>query len=66
MEQAVKAFAPDRAEAPRWIGRIVMAVLLGEAIWGLIVSVMSNLIVPGWVMSWANSREFHPRHPAAL
>ena len=46
MEQAVKAFAPDRAEAPRWIGRIVIAVLLGEAIWGLIVSVMNNLIVP--------------------
>ena len=35
------------SEDPRkWIGRIIMAVILGEAIWNLIVSVMNNLAVP--------------------
>ena len=35
------------SEDPRkWIGRIIMAVILGEAIWNLIVSVMNNLVVP--------------------
>src|SRR5438552_9378895 len=29
-----------------WIGQIIVAVILGEAIWNLIVSVMNNLIVP--------------------
>src|ERR1700745_1738885 len=29
-----------------WIGRIIVAVILGEAIWSLIVSVMNNLVVP--------------------
>src|SRR4029077_20606311 len=30
----------------KWIGRILMAVILGEAIWNLIVSIMNNLVVP--------------------
>ena len=35
------------SEDPRkWIGRILMAVILGEAIWNLIVSIMNNLVVP--------------------
>ena len=35
------------SEDPRkWIGRIIMAVILGEAIWNLIVSLMNNLVVP--------------------
>jgi hypothetical protein len=35
------------SEDPRkWIGRILMAVILGEAIWNLIVSLMNNLVVP--------------------
>ncbi len=35
------------SEDPRkWIGRIIMAVILGEAIWNLIVSVMNNVVVP--------------------
>ena len=29
-----------------WIGQIIVAVILGEAIWNLIISVMNNLIVP--------------------
>src|SRR5713226_9279536 len=28
------------------MGGIIMAVILGEAVWGLIVSVMNNLVVP--------------------
>jgi hypothetical protein len=44
MDPAGKTFA---SEDPRkWIGRILMAVILGEAIWNLIVSVMNNLVVP--------------------
>jgi hypothetical protein len=30
----------------RWVGRIIVGVLLGEAIWNLIVSVISNVFVP--------------------
>jgi hypothetical protein len=29
-----------------WIGRIVIAVVLGEAIWGFLVSITNNLAVP--------------------
>lgn len=44
MDPTGKTFA---SENPRkWIGRILMAVILGEAIWNLIVSVMNNLVVP--------------------
>jgi len=44
MDAAGKTFA---SEDPRkWIGRILMAVILGEAIWNLIVSLMNNLVVP--------------------
>ena len=46
MNQATKTFTPERADARKWIGRIMMAVILGEAIWNLIVSVMNNLVVP--------------------
>jgi hypothetical protein len=42
MDQPAGSFPSDR----RWIGRIIMAVILGEAVWALIVSVMNNLIVP--------------------
>lgn len=33
-------------DSGKWIGRIVAGVLLGEAIWNLIVSVMNNVFVP--------------------
>ncbi len=35
--------APDTG---KWIGRVLIAVILGEGIWGLIVSVTNNLILP--------------------
>ena len=46
MDQPVRSFPPDRADTRRLIGRVIVAVILGEAIWALIVSVMNNLIVP--------------------
>jgi len=42
MEFPAGSFPSDR----RWIGRIIIAVILGEAVWTLIVSVMNNVIVP--------------------
>jgi hypothetical protein len=42
MEQPAGAFPSDRG----LMGRIIIAVILGEAIWALIVSVMNNLVVP--------------------
>lgn len=46
MDQSVKALPSDGADGRGWIGRIIIAVILGEAIWGLIVSVMNNVVVP--------------------
>jgi len=46
MDQTMKTFISEETDTRRWIGRIIMAVILGEAIWGLIVSVMNNLVVP--------------------
>ena len=46
MDQPVKPFTSEGAEGRRWIGRLLIAVLLGEALWGLIVSVMNNVVVP--------------------
>lgn len=34
------------ADAGTWIGRLLIAVILGEGIWGLIVSLTHNLILP--------------------
>jgi hypothetical protein len=34
------------ADATKWIGRVLIAVLLGEGIWGLIVSITHNLVLP--------------------
>jgi len=45
MDQTVKTFTSEGADARKWIGRIIMAVILGEAIWSLIVSIMNNLVV---------------------
>lgn len=42
----MKAFSSEGTDTRRWIARIIMAVILGEAIWGLIVSVMNNVVVP--------------------
>ena len=46
MDQPAKIMTSEGADARKWIGRIIMAVILGEAIWSLIVSVMNNLVVP--------------------
>ena len=46
MDQPAKPFASEGTEGRRWLGRIIIAVILGEALWGLIVSVMNNVIVP--------------------
>ena len=46
MDPTVKTFSSKGTEPRQWIGRIIMAVILGEAIWGLIVSAMNNLVVP--------------------
>jgi len=37
---------PSPPDTGKWIGRVLIAVLLGEGIWGLIVSVTNNLILP--------------------
>jgi hypothetical protein len=34
------------ADAGKWIGRVVIAVILAEGIWGFIVSVTNNLVLP--------------------
>ena len=38
------------SEAPvdpgKWVGRVVVAVILGEGIWGLLVSITNNLALP--------------------
>jgi hypothetical protein len=34
------------ADTGRWIGRVVIAVILAEAIWGFIASLTSNLVLP--------------------
>src|ERR1700694_1432853 len=46
MDQPVNTISSEEADGRKWIGRIIMAVILGEAIWSLIVSVMNNLVVP--------------------
>ncbi len=46
MDQPAKPFTSEGGETRRWIGRLIIAVLLGEALWGLIVSVMNNVFVP--------------------
>jgi hypothetical protein len=45
MDQA-KTFTSEGPDARKWMGRIIIAVILGEAIWSLIVSVMNNVVVP--------------------
>jgi large-conductance mechanosensitive channel len=46
MDQAAKAFTSEESDTRKLIGRIIIAVIVGEAIWTLIVSVMNNLVVP--------------------
>src|ERR1700693_111305 len=46
MDQPGKTFTSEGTDTRNWVGRIIVAVILGEAIWSLIVSVMNNLVVP--------------------
>lgn len=46
MEQSPKTLAIEGLDSRKLIGWIIIAVILGEAVWNLIVSVMNNLVVP--------------------
>jgi hypothetical protein len=48
VDGTLSASAPESspADSRKWIGRIVIAVLLGEAIWGFLVSITNNLALP--------------------
>jgi len=48
MDEVLKASPPElpAAESRRWIGRFLIAVVLGEAIWGFLVSITTNLAQP--------------------
>lgn len=48
MDEVLKASPPESpaAESRRWIGRFLMAVVLGEALWGFLVSITTNLAQP--------------------
>jgi hypothetical protein len=45
MDDTSRTSSPELS-AGKWIGRVLIAVLIGEGIWGLIVSVTNNLILP--------------------
>src|SRR6202140_248520 len=48
MDEIARNASPESpaADAGRWIGRLLIAVILGEGIWGLIVSLTHNLLLP--------------------
>jgi hypothetical protein len=48
MDEVLKASPPEypAAESRRWIGRFLIAVVLGEALWGFLVSITTNLAQP--------------------
>ena len=48
MDEIPRTSSPEwsAADAGKWIARVVIAVILAEAIWGFIVSVTSNLVLP--------------------
>ena len=47
MDEARKSSSESPAgEARRWIGRLLIAVILGESIWGLLVSATNHLALP--------------------
>jgi hypothetical protein len=48
MAESPKTFSTDAPALTvgKWIGRVMVAVLLGEGIWGLIVSLTNNLLLP--------------------
>ncbi len=46
MDQPARPFTSGSADTRRWMGRLIIAVILGEALWGLIVSLVNNVFVP--------------------
>jgi hypothetical protein len=48
MDQTSRVPSPESSavNAGKWIGRVLIAVILGEGIWGLIVSLTNNLLLP--------------------
>ncbi len=48
MDEIPRTSLPESsaADAGKWIGRVVIAVILAEGIWGFIVSVTNNLVLP--------------------
>jgi hypothetical protein len=46
MDQIAKTITSEETSVARWIGRVIIAVILGEAIWNLIVSVINYVVVP--------------------
>jgi hypothetical protein len=48
MDETPKTFSPEPSspDAGKWIGRVLIAVILGEGIWRLIVSATNNLVLP--------------------
>ncbi len=46
MDQPAKPLTSGTADTRRWMARLIIAVILGEALWGLIVSLVNNVFVP--------------------
>ncbi len=46
MDDTSRTTSPEPPSPGKWIGRVLIAVLLGEGIWGLIVALTNNLILP--------------------
>ena len=46
MDDIARPSPATGTDTGRWIGRLLIAVILGEGIWGLIVSLTNNLILP--------------------
>ena len=64
MDESPKALAPELSPAGsrRWFGRLVIAVILGAAIWNFIASLTVNLAIPGL----ARLMEADPQSPLYL
>src|SRR5580704_2160505 len=48
MDEVPRMLSPESStvDTGKWIGRVVIAVILAEGIWGFIVSVTNNLVLP--------------------
>ena len=64
MDESSKTFAPEISPAgsKKWIGRLIIAVVLGAAIWNFVVSLTSAVVLPGL----ARVMETDPQSPLYL